>query len=591
MRILLFFTGFLALSLPAFAAPQHAIALHGEPKYKADFKQLDYVNPDAPKGGSFTQAAFGTFDNMNPFILKGVAPSGVTDTIATLTTQTMDEPFSAYGYVAETIDVAADKKSVTFVLRKIATFHDGSPITAADVVWSFDTLKTKGHPVYRIYYKDITKAEAIDARTVKFTFANSENRELPLIIGQLPILSKASFKGREFDQTSFDPILGSGPYKVGKVDPGRSVTYDRVKDWWGNQLPIFKGRNNFDTQREDFYRDYQVAFEAFAAGKLDFRIENMAKSWAQAYTNIPAFKKGDIIKYPITLHTPPPAQGFIFNIRRDMFKDVNVRRALALAYDFEWANKTLAFGSYKRIRSYFDNSELSATGVPTGAELSLLEPYRAQLPAELFTTEFQPSKTDGSGQNRDNMKQAIDLLQRAGYKLDGTTLKNAAGKPLAFSILMTENDAALERWIQPWLRNLERLGIKGEIRTIDTAQFINRLNDFDFDMVIKSFPQSLSPGNEQRDFWGSDKADIKGSKNLVGVHDPVADALVEKLLAAQTREELVTATRALDRVLQWGFYMVPNWYSPDQRIAMWNKFGHPPENPPYGLAIDAWWAK
>ncbi|MGE3770127.1 MAG: extracellular solute-binding protein [Bdellovibrionales bacterium] len=591
MRFLATFLAFFCFIPAAFAAPQHAIALHGQPKYAVDFKHLDYVNPDAPKGGSQSQAAFGTFDNLNPFILKGISPSGLGDTFATLTTATLDEPFSAYGYVAESIDLAPDRKSVTFRLRDIATFHDGTPITADDVAWSFDALKTKGHPLYRIYYHDVTKAEALDKRTVKFTFASTENRELPLIIGQLPVLSKTFFAKRAFDQTTLDVVLGSGPYKVSKIEAGRTMTYERVKGWWGENLPIFRGRHNFDIIREDFYRDYQVAFEAFAAGKLDFRRENMAKSWAQAYNNIPAYKQGKIIKKMIPLHTPAVAQGFVYNTRRELFNDRRVRRALTLAFDFEWANKTLAFGAYTRQRSYFDNSELAATGVPEGRELALLEPFRNKLPPEVFTAEFQPPKTDGSGNNRANMKKALELLNDAGWKMDGTVLKNAAGKSFAFDMLVTEKDGGLERWIQPWLRNLERLGIKVSIRQVDSAQFVNRVNDFDFDVIIHLFPQSLSPGNEQRDFWGSDKASMPGSKNLIGVADPVVDAMIEEIIRAETREDLVAAVRALDRTLQWGYYILPNWYIGSERIAYWDKFGFPPNNPPYGVAYDTWWAK
>jgi microcin C transport system substrate-binding protein len=434
------------------------------------------------------------------------------------------------------------------------------------------------------------KAEATGPRTVKFTFSNPDNHELPLIIGQLPVLSKTFFTTQPFEQTTLQPVLGSGPYKISNVEAGRSVTYERVRGWWGENLPIFKGRYNFNTQRDDYYRDYQVAFEAFGAGKIDFRLENKAQSWAQGYDSIPAYKKGDIIKRLVPLQAPALPQGFILNSRRDVFESRTVRHALSLTYDFEWANKNLAFGLYKRIRSYFDKSELAATGVPAGAELALLEPFRADLPPELFTQEFQPSVTDGSGNNRKNMQRAMELLQQAGWKLENNALvKN--GKPLTFEILLTEGDTALERWIQPWLRNLERMGIKASIRMVDSAQYINRLNEFNFDVVVKSFPQSLSPGNEQRDYWHSSKANVNGGKNLMGVRSPVVDAMVEKIIGARSRAELVTATRALDRVLQWGYYMVPNWYSPAERLAYWNKFGTPATNPPYGLAIDTWWQK
>lgn len=581
---------FCLLVSPALATPQHAIALHGQPKYAADFKQLDYVNPDSPKGGRFLQPQFGTFDSLNPFILKGTPAISVGSTIATLLTSTADEPMSAYGYVAEAVEIATDRKTVTFTLRPQAVFHDGTPITAADVAWTFDTLKSKGHPMYRIYYTNVVKAEALGKRTVRFTVDDPNNRELPLIIGQLPILSKAYYSKVEFDKSSLTPPLGSGPYKVGKFEAGRYLELERVSNWWGAKLPIFVGRFNFDIMRDDYYRDYEVAFEAFAAGKLDFREENIARRWAQAYDNLPAYKDGRILKVPFTIKQPAQTQGFLFNLRRPQFQDRRVREALALAYDFEWANKNLAFGAYKRIRSYFDNSELAATGVPTGDELALLEPYRDALPPQVFTTEFQPSITDGSGNNRANMKRAFELLDAAGYKLMDDKLIGPDGKQLTFEIL-NNHGGGLDRWVLPYIRNLERLGVKATFRTLDDAQFINRVNDFDFDSIIAPFAQSLSPGNEQRDYWGSAKADIKGSRNWMGIKDPVVDALIEKLLVADNREELVTTTRALDRVLQWGFYMVPHWYSADKRIAMWDKFGRPPVNPPYALALDTWWAK
>lgn len=569
---------------------QHGLALHGAPKYGADFKHLDYVNPAAPKGGTFVQARFGTFDSLNPFVLKGSPAAGVGATFATLLSSTDDEPMSAYGYVAESVAISADRKQITFKIRPQATFHDGTPITAADVAFSFETLKTKGHPSYRIYYANVLRAEALDDRLVRFTVDDPDNRELPLIIGQLPILSQAFFKKHAFENSGLTPILGSGPYQVGRFDAGKFIEYTRVKNWWGASLPLFVGRFNFDSLRDDYYRDYDVAFEAFAAGKLDFREENIARRWAQGYNNLPAYQDGRIKKVSIAVKQPALTQGFLFNLRRPQFADVRVREALSLAYDFEWANRNLAFGLYNRTRSYFDNSELAATGLPTGDELALLEPFRAQLPERLFTEEFQPPKTDGSGNNRANMKRALDLLQEAGYQLKDKKLIGPNGQQLQFEIV-NNHGGGIERWVMPYIRNLERLGIKASYRVLDDAQFINRMNDFDFDVAIAPFLQSLSPGNEQRDYWGSAKAAIKGSRNLMGITNPVVDTLVEQLVVAESRAQLVTTTRALDRVLQWGFYMVPHWYSPEKRLAVWDKFGRPPENPPYGLALDTWWAK
>lgn len=580
----------LSLLMPATAdAATHGLALYGEPKYPADFQNLDYANVDAPKGGTFKQAAMGSYDSLNPFILKGEAADGVGQTFASLLAPVQDEPFSAYAYVAEKVELAPDRLSIIFTIRPTATFHDGSAITAADVLWSFNTLKAKGSPFYRSYYSAVSKAEALDKHRVKFTFATTENRELPLIVGQMPILSEASFKGKDFAATTLQPILGSGPYKISDISAGRSLTLERVKGWWGENLPVNKGRYNFDRITYDYYRDITVAFEAFAAGKLDFRLENVAKNWAQGYNNLPGYKSGQIIKTEIMNNTPAAAQGFAFNLRKPVFQDPRVRQALAYAFDFEWENKTLAFGAYKRIRSYFDNTELAAKGTPDAAELALLEPLRDKLPPEVFTTEYQPPVTDASGNNRANMQKALELLKAAGWEQKDGALRNAKGEAMTFEIV--DYNAMLERWVQPFLRNLERLGIKASYRVIDTAQYQNRINDFNFDMTISVISQSLSPGNEQLDFWGSDKADIPGSRNIIGIKNPAVDALIAKMIAAPDRPSLIAATRALDRVLTWNHYIIPQWYTDRYRLAYWNRLGMPPKNPPYGLALDTWWAK
>ena len=531
--------------------------------------------------------AVGTYDTVNPFTLKGVAADGTPMVFETLMVGDLDEPFSQYGWVAESVTVAPDHSWVSYKLRSEAKFSDGSPITPEDVIFSYEVLRDKGHPFYRSYYKDVVKAEKIGSDQVKFTFHDGTNTELPMIMGQLPVLSKKFWQGKDFAATTLEPILGSGPYKITDVSPGRSITFSRVKDWWAKDLPINKGRYNFDTLTYDYYRDTTVALEAFFAGRYDFHLENVAKNWALDY-DTPAVKQGLIIKDVIRNQLPQGMQAFIFNIRRPIFQDRRVREALNLAFDFEWSDKTVAYGAYQRIQSYFENSELAAKGLPSPEELKLLEPWRGKIPDEVFTQEFKLPTTDGSGDNRDNLRKAADLLKEAGWTLKNGTLVNAEGKPFTFEIIDAE--PMFERWIQPFLRNLERIGIKATFRIVDTSQIQNRTNDFDFDVTITTYPQSLSPGNEERDYFNSAKADIKGSRNLIGIKNPAVDALVEDVIHASSREDLVAATRALDRVLMWNYYVVPHWYIDSFRIAYWDMFGRPKSNPPYGLAVtDCWW--
>ena len=582
---------FLALMAPALADSPvhvtHAIAMNGEPKYGPDFKHLDYVNPDAPKGGTVRFSALGSFDSFNPFILKGTAAAGAGSPFETLLVGTDDEAFSEYGLIAESIEMPEDRSWVIFNLRPEARWHDGTPITADDVVFSFDILTTKGHPQYRAYYASVAKAEALGERKVKFTFKGGPNRELPLIIGQLSILPKAYWQGKDFEATTMTPPMGSGPYKIASFEAGRSVTLQRVPDYWGKDLPINVGRNNFDTIRYDYYRDGNVEIEALKAGNFDFRRENISKMWATAY-DTPAVRDGRLVKEKIHNNLPSGLQGFAYNIRRDIFKDPKVRQALTYALDYEWTNKTLFYGLYKRTRSYFDNSELAATGLPSPEELKILEPYRGKIPDEVFTKEYQPPATDGSGNNRANLRAAAELLKSAGWEVRGGTLVNGkTGDPLEFEILL--GDSTFERVTLPFVQNLQRLGVKAHIRTVDPAQYEKRLDNFDFDMTMVVFGQSLSPGNEQRDFWGSASADVPGSRNLIGIKDPVIDALVDLVIAAPDRDQLIYRTRALDRVLQWGYYVVPNWHSEDFLVIYWNKLAHPAKTPPYGLPLDSWW--
>ncbi|HBM90614.1 MAG TPA: hypothetical protein DD400_01865, partial [Rhodospirillaceae bacterium] len=562
-------------------------ALHGQPKYAPSFTHLDYADTNATKGGTLRLAAIGTFDNLNPYILKGMAASGSNMVFETLMESVMDEPFSQYGLIAKSVHVAPNKSSVTYELRKQARFHDGKPITSEDVIFSFETLRDKGHPFYRSYYKDVVRAEKKGEHGVTFVFRKAGNTELPLIMGQMPVFPKHFWQGKKFAATTLTPPLGSGPYKIEKFSSGRSITYSRVKDWWGKDLPTHKGRYNFDKIIYDYYRDSTIALEAFLAGHYDFRLENTAKNWATAYTS-PAVKKGLIIKKIIPSEMPAGMQGFIFNLRRPLFKDPRVRKALSLAFDFEWGNKNIAFSAYQRTNSYFANSELAAKGLPSAAERVLLEPYRDLISKDVFTKVFQAPQTDGSGHLRQNLRKAAKLLKEAGWHLKKGKLEDASGKPFTFEIV--DSSPLFERWVQPFLRNLERLGIHANFRIVDSSQYQNLINDFNFYMTVHVFGQSLSPGNEQRDYWGSDRADMKGSHNLIGIKDPVADALIEKIIHAKDRDNLITACRALDRVLLWGHYVIPHWNLGAYRLAYWNKFGQPKITPKYGFDMTSlWW--
>jgi len=594
----LFLTAALALmfTVPAMAQdagvkPVHGMALHGAPKYAADFKHLDYVNPDAPKGGTLRMAAQGTFDTLNPFIVKGVPASGLTMIYETLLDQTLDEPFSVYGLLAETMEVPEDRSWVIFNLRPQAKWHDGKPVTADDVVWTFNALTTEGQPFYKAYYHNVKTVEALSPTKVKFTFDTANNLELPLIVGQLMVLPKHFYTDgkNKFSESTLTPPLGSGPYKVGKVSTGVSIEYDRVGDWWGKDLPINKGRYNFDKVTYTYYKDASVLLEALFADKYDFRQENSAKQWASSYT-APAVKDGRITKKELKHELPQGYQGFIYNVRRPIFKDRAVREALTYAFDFEWSNKALAYDSYKRTRSFFSNSEMAATGVPTGRELELLEPFRDKLPPELFTTEYNPPKTDGSGNARANLKKAADILDAAGWKVGPDGIRSKDGVKLQFEFL--DNNPQFERWISPFIQNLQRIGVKANFRMVDPAQYQNRMNTYDFDMTVNVYGQSNSPGNEQREFWGSAVANAPGSRNLIGISDPVVDALVDQIISAPSREELVVRSRALDRVLQWSYYGVSNWHMPAWRIAYWDRFGQPAKNPEFGLPVaETWWKK
>ena len=568
------------------AGPGHGLSIHGDLKYGPGFPHFAYVDPAAPRGGDVRLAATGTFDNLNPFILKGVPAAGIATTFDTLTVAAADEPASEYGLVAETIETPPDRAWVAFTIRAAARFHDGSPMTVEDVIWTFDTLRTKGHPLYRSYYGAVASVEKTGPRTVRFTFKPGDNRELPVIVGQLPVLSKVYWGGRDFTKTTLEAPLGSGAYRVDALEPGRSITYRRVRDYWAAALPVNVGRDNFDTIRYDYYRDGTVALEAFKAGAYDFRPEDSAKNWARGY-DVPAVRDGRIRKELIPNEVPTGMQGFVYNTRRPMFRDPRVRAALAAAFDFEWSNAHLFYGAYTRTRSYFSNSELASRGLPGEAERAVLAPFRARVPDEVFTREYRPPSTEPGGL-RPNLIGALGLLKQAGWVVRDMRLVNAeTGEPLTFEVLI--DDPNWERITLPFVKNLQRFGVAARVRTVDSAQYEYRLKQFDFDMTVAVFPQSLSPGNEQVDYWASVAADTPGSRNLAGVRDPVVDRLIEQLIAAPDRAALVARTRALDRVLLWGHYVIPHWHITAFRVAYWNRFGRPTTSPKYGLGFDTWW--
>ncbi len=565
----------------------HGLAMHGDLKYGSDFENFDYVNPDAPKGGKVRLAAIGTFDSLNGFIVKGNAAVGIGAIYDSLMSNSADEAFSEYGQLAEAVRTPEDRSWVEFRLRPEARWHDGKPVTPDDVIWTFNTLLNEGSPFYRFYYGNVIKAYQTGERTVRFDFKESTNRELPLIMGQLTVLPKHYWADKEFNKTTLEPPLGSGPYRIAKVDPGRSITLERVEDYWGASVPTQKGLFNFDEIQFDYYRDTTVALEAFKAGRFDYRAENASKLWATAYES-PQVKDGRIKKEEIAHNRSTGMQAFVFNTRRDMFKDKNVRKALAYAFDFEWSNKALFYGQYTRTRSYFDNSELAATGLPSEDELKILEPLRGRIPDEVFTTEYNPPFTEGQRGLRTNLRTASKLLNDAGWVIKGKQRVNEkTGQALDFEILLVS--PLFERIVLPFAKNLEKLGVNASVRTVDSSQYRRRLDTYDYDVIVGGAGQSLSPGNEQRSFWGSVSADQEGSRNTIGIKDKAIDELIETLIAAPDRQSLITATRALDRVLQWGHYVIPQWHIPYDRVAYWNMFGRPDVTPTRGNQFFAWW--
>lgn len=582
----------LSLSLiiiPCHAAIEtsHAIALHGTPKYPAGFNTFAYVNPDAPKGGDIRLEAMGTFDSLNPFINKGIPAAGINSIYDSLTLKSDDEPFTQYGLLAEKIERdPADKSWIIYHLNPRARFSDGKPVTSADVVFSFNIIRRNGDPQYKAYYADIATVEALGAQQVKFTFKRADNPELQLTVGQLQILPKHYWEKRNFNTTNLDIPVGSGAYTISHIDNGRSITYTRNPHYWGANLPVNRGRNNFNSMTYVYYRDMTVSLEGFKAGQFDYREENKAKTWAMDY-DFPAVKAGLVKKLLIKNENPAGMQAFAFNLRRPLFQDIRVRQALGYAYDFEWANKTMFYNAYTRSDSYFANSELAARGKPSKEELTILEPFRKQLPTSVFASAPVPPKTDGSGNVRGNLMLAQKLLSEAGWKIKSGKLVDKSGKPFAFEIIISQPE--LERVINPFRQNLARLGIDMQIRVVDVPQYIERERKFDFDMTTTRVPQSLSPGNEQRNFWGSAYADQPGSANKGGIKNPVVDALVDQIINAPSREQLVYRTRALDRVLLAGYYVIPQYYIGSDRVAVWDFFERPKIAPKYSIGLDTWW--
>ncbi len=569
--------------------PRHGIAMHGEPLYPPDFTHYDSVVPDAPKGGRMVQSAVGAYDSFNGFIAKGSAAPGIGLLYDMLMNHSPDEAFTLYGQAAQTIETPEDRSWAIFRLDPRARWHDGEPMTADDVIWTFESLIEKGAPLYRFYYASVSETTKLDERSVRFDFHPGDNRELPLILGELPVLPQHwwTAEGREFGDTTLEPPLGSGPYRIAAFEPGRYVEYERVADWWGADLPVNVGYYNFDRLNYLVYRDQLVARQALKAGVVDVFVESQAKAWAKEY-EIGAVFDGRLLKEEFEDLSSGGMQNFTFNTRRQIFADRKVRQALGLAFDFEWTNRFLFNGLYVRPDSYFFPTELAAEGLPTPAELEILEPYRGRVPDEVFTRVYEPPVTDGSGWPRDNLAEAFALLEEAGWVVRDLKLVNAeTGQPFRFEILLY--NVLFERLALPFKRNLERLGIEVSVRTVDRSQYINRLRSFDFDMIVGGVGQSLSPGNEQRSYWGSESADQEGGYNYAGIKDPVIDELIDLVISAPDRESLVVRTRALDRVLLWGYYGIPQWASPVTRLLSWNKFGRPPVVPLQGITLYTWW--
>jgi len=582
---------------------QHGFALHEDLKYPSGFKHFDYVNPDAPKGGKLKLMGFGTFDSLNPYTLKGTSPfntagqfiygfSELNETLLMGTgsySPSGDEPQSAYGLLAESITYPDNVKWVEFKIRPNAYFHDGHKIDADDVVYSFRTLIEKGHPRFQQSLFGIASISAKSPTVVHVEFKEEDQRANILRIGEMPVLPKHFWEFREFERSTQTKPLLSGPYEVDTFNIGNSLTLKRKSDFWGRELNVYQGRFNFDKISIEYYRDQAIAFEAFKAGNFDLFYDYMAKNWASSY-NFPALKKGHVLKEEISHHIPSTTQGFFFNARKALFNNIKVRQALSLMFDFEWTNKALFNQAYARNQSYFPNSDFAAHGLPSDEELALLEPFKSTLPPHLFSQAFTLSTTSGNGNIRKQTKQALTLLKEAGWKIKDGKLTNIQNKQtFQFEILIRQ--AGIQRLIMPFIKNLEKLGITATARLVDATQYKVRMDSFDYDMTTYSLSQGNAPSYEQRDYFHSSNVDITGSQNYSGVNHPAIDALVGSVISAKGRPELVDAMRALDRVLLWNHYTIPNWHLDYHRLASWNKFGRPKTQPIYKLGIENWWLK
>jgi len=585
-----------AQEAPKEAPWRHGAALLGEPKYPAGFKQFDYVNPDAPKGGLVRLGTQGTFDSFNLVVagVKGTPAAGITLIYESLTTRSLDEASAAYGLLAESFSYPEDYSSVTFRLRPEARWHDGKPVTAEDVIFSFEALKANS-PLYASYYANVAKAEKIADREVKFTFDQKGNRELPQIMGELTILPKHWWEGtapdgrrRDVTQTTLEPPLGSGPYRIKGFEAGRTIAYERVKDYWGANLNVNVGQNNIDEIRFEYYRDATVLLEAFKSDRIDFRVENIARNWATGY-DFPARQEGRVVLEEFPQRATGVMQAFVLNLRRDKFKDERVRRALNLAFPFEEINKAIFSGQYERIASFFQGLDLASSGLPEGRELAILESVRDKIPPSVFSTPYKNPVSDTPEAVRNNLREADRLLREAGWEVKGGRRVNAKGE--AFAIEFLGESPTDERYVLPYREALKRLGIDVNLRIVDDAQYVNRIRSFDFDMITHGWSQTLSPGNEQREYWGSQAAQREGSQNYAGIADPGVDALIDKVIFAKDREELVAATKALDRVLMAHNYVVPQWTYGKQRTVRWDRYGRPQTMPRYGASAfpTVWW--
>jgi ABC-type oligopeptide transport system substrate-binding subunit len=576
-------------ALALLASPAQAdgpgLAMHGEPKYPADFAHFEYVEPDAPKGGALNLAQVGTFDSLNPFLVRGVPAAGIRLTFTSLLQRSPDEPFSLYPFVAERVETPEDRSWVEFALRPGAKWRDGSEVTVEDVVFSLETLRDHGRPNHRFYYSKVREIERRGPRTLRLHFEPGGDRELPLIMGLMPLVQKREFARRPWDRTTLEPLQGTGPYAVESVEPGRSIAYRRIPGHWSEATAAGRGQHNFDLIRYDYYRDEEAAFLAFQSGAADLREETDPQRWALNY-DFPAVARGDVVKREIAHRRPSGMNAFVFNARRPIFSDRRVRFALMHALDFEWMNRTFFHDAYRRTTSYFDNSELAAKGLPSTGELALLVPLRKSLPPELFERAYAPPGGEGL---RRGLRDAQNLLAEAGWRVRDGRLVDAGGAPFRFEIMLVRREH--ERPALAYARALERIGIEASVRLVDSAQYQERLASWDYDMIVFLWEESLSPGNEQAFYWGSAAADAEGSRNYPGIRDPAVDALIERIVAARTRSGLIDAVRALDRTLLWGHWVVPLWHLPVDRVAHWDRFGFPPKPPLYGFRIETWWAK